>query len=39
VLPDALIAATAAEHALPLCTANIGDFKHIAEVGLKPFRP
>lgn len=38
-LGDALIAATAVEHTLPLATANIKHFKCINELDLKAFRP
>lgn len=38
-MADALIAATAAEHALPLATGNVKDFKMIAEIDVKAFHP
>ncbi len=38
-LPDALIAATAAENEMMLCTGNARDYRTIAEVNLKVFRP
>jgi hypothetical protein len=38
-LPDALIAATAAENETPLCTGNAKDYKRISEVVLKVFCP
>ena len=36
---DAIIAATATEHGLTLCTANTKHFKPIKELRLKVFRP
>lgn len=36
---DALIAATAVENHLPLCTANQRHFKAIQELEIRPFRP
>ncbi len=38
-LPDALIAATAMEHAAVLATRNEDDFNHLADYGLKLFNP
>lgn len=38
-LADALIAATAVEQTLPLCTANVKHFKCIRELDLRAFRP
>jgi len=38
-LADALIAATAVENNLQLCTSNRKDFKNIAELDLKVFHP
>lgn len=35
---DAIIAATAIEADLPLCTGNVKHFRHIAELKLLPFR-
>ena len=36
---DALIAATAVEHGLTLCTGNYRHFRMIAGLALRPFRP
>jgi hypothetical protein len=36
---DAIIAATAAEAAVPLATANVRHFRHLSEIELVPFRP
>ena len=37
-LADAIIAATALVHGLPLVTRNVGDYKHIAEINIiNPF--
>ena len=38
-VPDALIAATAAENEIVLCTGNAKDFRSISELDLKVFRP
>jgi len=38
-VPDALIAATAAENEVVLCTGNTKDYRAIAEVELRSFRP
>ncbi|HRU38298.1 MAG TPA: type II toxin-antitoxin system VapC family toxin [Candidatus Goldiibacteriota bacterium] len=37
-LPDALIAATAAEKGMELCAGNVKDFREIKELKIKPFR-
>jgi predicted nucleic acid-binding protein len=36
---DALVAATAVEHNLPLVSSNVKHFKTIKELRLKPFTP
>lgn len=38
-LADALIAATACEHGIELCTANDRHYRVIADLGLQIFRP
>ncbi len=38
-LPDALIAATAIEHAATLVTRNAGDFDHLLDYGLQLWNP
>ena len=38
-MADALIASTAAEHAMPLATGNVKDYKMISEIELKQFHP
>ena len=38
-LADALIAATAVENNIPLCTCNHKDYKHIADLEIKVFHP
>ena len=38
-LADTLIAATAIEHHVTLCTANIKHYREINELNLKIFRP
>lgn len=38
-VPDALIAAAAVENDLPLCTGNARDYRAIAELQIKAFRP
>lgn len=37
-LPDALIAATALVHGLVVHTRNVGDFKRVAGLGVRPTR-
>jgi predicted nucleic acid-binding protein len=37
-LADALVAATALEHQMPLATSNVKHFKAIAGLKLKPFK-
>ena len=39
VVADALIAATAAEHALTLCTGNRRQYAAIKDLALKGFQP
>ncbi len=38
-LADALIAATALEHGVPLMTSNVKHFKVVKGLKLKPFKP
>lgn len=38
-IPDALIAATAAEYGLPLCTGNQTHFRRIRDLDIVSFRP
>lgn len=38
-LGDALIAATAVEHGLPIATANTKHYRVLSELVLRPFRP
>jgi len=38
-IPDALVAATAAENAMPLCSSNLKHYKSIRDLDLKVFRP
>jgi len=38
-VPDALIAATAAEYGLSLCTGDQTHFRRIRNLDLVPFRP
>jgi hypothetical protein len=36
---DALIAATAAENSLPLCSGDRSHYRPLSELVIKPFRP
>jgi predicted nucleic acid-binding protein len=38
-MSDALIAATAIENGVPLCTANRKHFRAISDLNIQPFRP
>ena len=38
-MADALLAASAVENSLPLCSSNQKHFRHISELELKVFRP
>ena len=38
-IPDALLAATAVESAMTLCTGNVKHYKAVADLDLKVFRP